>query len=259
MNIALFHWNAVEAAGLADSLRAAKHEVSVFSDGTRLRMSDVDAASPHVIVIDLRRLPSHGRAVALALRGRAKTRSLPLVFVEGDEEKTARLRSTFHDATFTPWSGIRTALRAAAARPIRDPVVPRSTSGYSGKPLVLKLGVKPATTLILLGPPEGFGAMLGSLPPGVTVRTRAAGSAHTIVLFVYGRADLRKRLPSALRALADKGALWVAWPKKTSKLAGDLVEDGVRECAFALGLVDVKVCAIDATWSGLCLRRRRQC
>ena len=256
MRIVLFHWNTAEARERAASLQAAKHLVTVFSDGMKLSMKDIDAAEPEAIVIDLRRLPSHGRTLAMSLRNRVATRSVPLVFVEGDEGKTARIREEFHDATFTPWARIGTALRTAIAQPVAAPVVPRSTSGYSGKPLVDKLGVKPSTALLLLGEPEGFASTLGTLPKDVVVRRRAGTPAQVVVQFVCSRSELEKRLPVALRSLADKGALWVAWPKKTSPLALDLAEDGVRECAFAVGLVDVKVCAIDADWSGLCLRRR---
>lgn len=257
MRILLFHWNEPEALERTNVLMAAGHEVRAVSDGMKVRLREIDEFAPEVVVIDLRRLPSHGRSIATTLRERKSTRAVPLVFVEGDEAKTERIRELLPDATFTPWSRIRSAIRAAASIPrAAPPVIPRSDQGYSGKPLPQKLGIKPETTLLLMGPPDRFDVTLGPLPDGVTVRSRAGGSAETVVLFVRGRAELARRLSTALRALGPKGALWVAWPKKTSGVATDLVEDGVREHAFPLGLVDVKVCAIDAIWSGLCLRRR---
>ena len=257
MRILLFHWNEPEALERTSVLMAAGHEVRAISDGMKIRLRDLDAFDPDVAVIDLRRLPSHGRAIATTLRERKSTRGVPLVFVEGDEAKTERIRELLPDATITPWARIRSAIRTAASVPrATPPVVPRSDHGYSGKPLPQKLGIKPETTLLLMGPPDRFEVVLSPLPDGVKVRTRAGGSAETVVLFVRSRAELARRLPIALRALGPKGALWVAWPKKTSGVATDLVEDGVREHAFPLDLVDVKVCAMDATWSGLCLRRR---
>ena len=125
-------------------------------------------------------------------------------------------------------------------------------AGYSGTPLVRKLGIKPGHRLALLGAPDGFeDATLGELPGGVRIARRTGGTADVIVSFHTRRAELERRLP-ALRALMEPAAgLWIAWPKRASKVATDITEDVVREIALPTGLVDNKVCAIDATWSGL--------
>ena len=125
-------------------------------------------------------------------------------------------------------------------------------SGYSGTPLPRKLGIKPGHRLALLGAPDGFeDHTLGELADGVRVVRRAGGKADVIVSFHTRRAELERRLP-ALRALMVPAAgLWVAWPKRASKVETDITEDVVREIALPTGLVDNKVCAIDATWSGL--------
>ena len=106
--------------------------------------------------------------------------------------------------------------------------------------------------MALLGAPEGFAEdTLGELPDGVRVVRRAGGKADVIVAFHTSRAELERRLP-ALRAMMEPAAgLWVAWPKRASKVETDMTEDVVREIALPTGLVDNKVCAIDATWSGL--------
>jgi hypothetical protein len=127
-----------------------------------------------------------------------------------------------------------------------------STGGYSGTPLPRKLGIKPGHRVALLGAPDGFEAdTLGELPDGVGVVRRAGGEADVIVSFHTSRAELERRLP-ALRAMMEPAAgLWIAWPKRASKVPTDMTEDVVREIALPTGLVDNKVCAIDATWSGL--------
>jgi hypothetical protein len=130
-------------------------------------------------------------------------------------------------------------------------VTPGLAAGYSGTPLVRKLGIKPEARLGLIGAPDGFAGVLGELPPGVTVRRRVQGVFDVIVVFGTRRADLERRLPALRAALDQGGGLWVAWPKRSSGVATDLGDGPVRELGLAAGLVDNKVCAIDATWSGL--------
>jgi hypothetical protein len=126
-----------------------------------------------------------------------------------------------------------------------------SPAGYSGTPLVRKLGIKPDARLGLIGAPAGFDETLGELPPGVIVRRRLRGQFDVIVAFCVARAELKRRLPAWRAALDQAGGLWVAWPKRASGVSTDLSDDVVRELGLAAGLVDNKVCAIDATWSGL--------
>jgi hypothetical protein len=130
-----------------------------------------------------------------------------------------------------------------------------SSAGYSGTPLPRKLGIKPGHRVALLGAPDGFEL---ELPADVTLRRRAGGTADVILTFHTSRAELERRLP-ALRAMMDPAAgLWIAWPKRASKVATDITEDVLREIALPTGLVDNKVCAVDETWSGLRLVIRRE-
>jgi hypothetical protein len=124
-------------------------------------------------------------------------------------------------------------------------------SAVTSTPLPKKLGIKPESRLALVGAPHGFGETLGQLPERVEVRSRARGPLDVIVFFTTSAAELRRRFDKLAQALDPAGALWVAWPKKSSGVATDLTEDGVREVALPKGLVDNKVCAIDETWSGL--------
>ncbi len=136
-------------------------------------------------------------------------------------------------------------------------MTPRPASGYSGTPLVVKLGIRPGTRLGLLGAPAGFDDVLGALPSGVVVRRRARGELDVIVAFCTERTELERRLPAWRGRLHPAGSLWLAWPKRSSGAATDLGEADVRELGLAARLVDNKVCAIDATWSGLRFVYRR--
>ena len=126
-----------------------------------------------------------------------------------------------------------------------------SAAGYSGTPLPRKLGIKPGHRVLALNAPDTFAATLGELPEGVQVRPAARGKADVIVSFHDRRADLARRMPKLRELMEPAAGLWIAWPKRASKLPTDLTEDVVRELALANTLVDNKVCAIDATWSGL--------
>ncbi len=117
--------------------------------------------------------------------------------------------------------------------------------------LVKKLGIRDETRLAVVDGPEHFLALLGDLPVGVTVRRQARGPVDVIVAFFDSRARLERRFPVLRAALDPAGALWVAWPKRSSGMATDVTEGGVRALGLAEGLVDNKICAIDATWSGL--------
>ena len=131
-------------------------------------------------------------------------------------------------------------------------------AGYLGTPLAQKLGMKAGHAVVLAGAPEGFPALLAeTLPPDVAVRTRLAGRADVLVAFFTRRADFAKRLPALSKVMDVDGGLWIAWPKKASGVPTDITEDSVREVALPTGLVDVKVCAIDETWSGLRLCWRK--
>jgi hypothetical protein len=123
-------------------------------------------------------------------------------------------------------------------------------AGYSTRSLADKLGFRPGMRAALLAAPDGYDATLGPLP-GVAVERAARGRFDLVQLFVDRARDLERRLPALRRAIAPDGMLWVSWPKKASGVATDITEDTVRDRALAHGLVDVKVCAVDATWSGL--------
>jgi len=133
------------------------------------------------------------------------------------------------------------------------PQAPKSF-GYSGTPLIRKLGIKPDTRIAFYSPPKGFRTLLGPLPK--TIVTAKAGAVDFAILFVKSKSALATDFVPLRDRLESNGMLWVAWPKKTSGVATDLTEGVVRDFGLQSGLVDVKVCAIDDTWSGLKFVRR---
>jgi hypothetical protein len=131
-------------------------------------------------------------------------------------------------------------------------------AGYSGTPLAQKLGFKPGITVVLLNGPSHYRKLLGPPAKSVKFASTSAGGAEFVHLFVIKRSDLAKRLSALRNKLADNGILWVSWPKKSSGVQTDVTEDVIRAVALPLDFVDVKVCAVDETWSGLKLVIRRE-
>lgn len=263
--VLLVHWHQAECAERAERLRGFGYFVEGHWDqaaGKELTRS-VSAEPPAAVVIDLERLPSHGRAIATWLRERKALRTVPIVFVPapggkaGAAEKLARLQEAFPDAVYAPWAKLAQALPKAIANPPRDPVVPKAAD-YSGTPLPKKLGVKAGSRFVVVRPPADFAATLGELPEGVVLGKRLGGAIDVVVLFCRVQAELHADFAKAAACLADGGSLWIAWPKQASGVATDLGDAVVRAYGLAQGLVDTKVCAIDAMWSGLRFSRRRE-
>ena len=129
------------------------------------------------------------------------------------------------------------------------------TAGYSGTPLPKKLGLKPGMRAAAVHAPKQYTKLLGPVP-GIRFAPRLSRDLDFIHAFFARTADLEREFPRLRDALAKAGMLWISWPKKSSALAGDLDENGVRASGLASGLVDVKVCAVDEDWSGLKFVRR---
>ena len=136
------------------------------------------------------------------------------------------------------------------------------TVGYSGTPLAKKLGIKEGMTVLVVNAPADYAELVAPLPEGVTIveemhagRVRSVGIAH---LFTNSRDELASELSRLRNVIAQDGAIWVSWYKKAAKLPTEITEDDIRTAAFPLGLVDVKVCAVDEKWSGLKVVIRRE-
>jgi hypothetical protein len=131
-------------------------------------------------------------------------------------------------------------------------------AGYSGTPLPQKLGIKPRLTVVTINAPISYRRLLGTIPEGVTFSGRLKADSDFVHVFIKKRSELEKLLPVLSEKIADTGTVWASWPKRSSGVPTDVTEDVVRAAALPLGFVDVKVCAIDETWSGLKLMVRRQ-
>jgi len=130
--------------------------------------------------------------------------------------------------------------------------------GYSGTPLWKKLGIKDQTEICVSNEPSDYLKLVAPLPEGVKVVRRLARTTDLVHLFVTEKTRLARQLSTTLVKLKPDGVIWVSWPKRSSKVATDITEDTIREVALPLGLVDIKVCAVDDTWSGLKLMIRKK-
>lgn len=133
-----------------------------------------------------------------------------------------------------------------------------STAGYSGTPLAKKLGIKEGFRLLARNAPRNYRKILAPLPGGVTFASRAGAGLDLIHWFETDRRRLARDLPRFMELIRPDKTLWISWPKRASGVATTITEDVIREVALPLGLVDVKVCAVDETWSGLKLVVRRE-
>lgn len=256
--IRLIHWNDEEGKLRSAELEKLRYQVnSKIPTGPRF-FKELAEEMPDAVVIDLSRLPSQGRDLAIGIRRAKSTRKLPLVFAGGVPAKVDQIRELLPDAAYADWSKIRKALEQGVSSPPEHPVVPESSfAGYSGTPLPKKLGIKPHMTVGLLNPPEDFQDTLGSLPEGAELERNVNARCDLVICFVGSRRELSTRVLE-IADRRDLRSAWIAWPKKTSGVQSDLTQQLVRDSGLARGLVDYKICSIDSTWSGLLFTHRKK-
>jgi len=126
-----------------------------------------------------------------------------------------------------------------------------AVAGYSGTPLAKKLGIKAGANVCLSHAPKHYGGLVAPLPDGVRLVGRVSETTDLTHIFVTRRKDLERGLKSTLKSMRTNAAIWVSWPKKSAGVPTDITEDTIREVALPMGLVDIKVCAVDEVWSGL--------
>jgi CheY-like chemotaxis protein len=248
--IRLIHWKPSEADQRGNWLKNAGYDVA-YEPFNQAVLRALGEDPPDAILIDLSRLPSQGRDIAVGLRTRKTTRHVPLVFVGGQPEKVARVREVLPDAAYMRWDDVNESLPDAIEQATRDPVVPDSVfAGYAGTPLPKKLGIKKDTLVALINAPQEFEQTLGDLPAGVSLDRTPCERPDVALWFVATRAELEREIEK-IGPYAECGSLWIIWPKRTSGVESDLTQTVVRKTGLAAGLVDYKIASIDETWSGL--------
>ena len=250
------HWNEDEAKDRARKIAAYGHKVTTLCSSDKEDILSVRNSPPELFVIDLNRLPSHGREIAGYFRRTKSTRQVPILFVDGDEAKKQRAQHLIPDAEFAKAENIERAIKKAIRKTPVNPGVPGAMAGYSGTPLPKKLGIREDSRVLLINAPERFERKLEPLPAGAGF-TDEIDAADVAVLFAASQAELMRDFRPLTKTLPQKVAFWIAWPKKASGVKTDLNENVVREFGLGSRWVDYKVCAIDETWSGLCFARKK--
>jgi CheY-like chemotaxis protein len=212
----------------------------------------IRANPPDAILIDLTELPSYGRTMAALLREQKATRHIPLVFLKGDPDKAERVRELMPDAVFALWPNVAPAIRKAIRQAPAEPA-PLNTPKT---PLARKLRIQEGSEVALLYAPANVRDLLGPLPESVRLQ-KQIGDAPLVLVFLKSAAALERELPALASRMQKGRTLWICWPKRSSAEPCDLSMNLIREMALPFGLVDSKLCAMDATWSASAFTLRR--
>jgi hypothetical protein len=256
--VRVVHWKDAEAEPLLAACRACGFEIEYDPKDPVYVVRAIRTSLPDAVVIDLTCRPSHGRELALAIRSRKYSRGIPIVFVDGDPEKVALIRTLLPDATYTTRRQLCTKVRAAMKNKVASPVAPPTVmERYGSRTKAQKLGIAAGTSVALYDPPRNYLSVLGEMPERVEFREDPEYSeavCPVTLWFVHDPRDYRERLRT-MRGLAGKTKLWVVWPKgATNGLNGNIV----REYANDVGLVDYKICAVGEKWSGMIFAPRKR-
>jgi CheY-like chemotaxis protein len=250
-SIRLIHWQEEETIEKARILKEAGFEV--FSDppaGSRF-FKALESENPDAFVIDLSRIPSQGRDIAVAIRRRKGTRHIPIIFIGGNPTKVEQIKRLLPDARYAGWDDAIVAIEKAIEASTNQVMVPESVfAAYAGKSLVAKLGISAGSKVAHVKSPNDFITTLGTLPPRAVLISNPDEIANLVIWFVRSIEQLGADLASIVDA-SKRSPVWIAWPKRGSSYEGDLTQQVVREKAMRAGLVDYKICAIDRNWSAL--------
>jgi hypothetical protein len=251
--IRLVCWNEDLAAERARALKKAGLDVDASPFNPAGMITRLKENPPAVVLIDLDRLPSHGRNVAVMLRSSKSMRLVPIVFAGGIEEKVSLVRAALPDAICTNWAKAVDAVKKAIKDPpavVAQPVP--HMQQWAGSPLAKKLDLKAGTKAALIGAEDGFIEMLGDLPEGVEFESRITRQTKLVLWFVRASHEI-----AAAFELASAGSLWIIYPKKAGRYRVDFNQNDIRLTGIEAGWVDYKICAVDADWSGMKFARRK--
>jgi len=241
-------------------------------DDIPLLLKDLMAEPPDVVAISLERAPMLGRDIALAIGQRKRTRQIRLIFIGGDPNKVKEIRKALPEAFYSAtWEGSAASIHLALEIP---PAAAANFAGsifdvYQGTPLSKKLGIGENSLVLLQGAPENFESSLDVAKSTKVVRwipKKINGRKAIVLWFVKSRRELVEGINGKaeqlrlLRKLSGGASIWIIWQKKSLEnktRSLDLNQDLVRKMGLELGMVDYKICSIDARWSGLLFTRRR--
>lgn len=248
----MIHRKPAMAAERAARLSAEGLEASAYPALGPRAFREIRANPPDAILIDLTELPSYGRTMGVLLREQKGTRNIPLVFLKGDPEKAARVREVLPGAAFATWPNVAPVILRTIARAPAEGAAP----DVAGTPLAKKLRIAENSVLAIFDAPENIRQILGPLPKGVQIAKKMA-AAELALYFVKSGAALERALPRLSAQITPGKTLWICWPKRASSIPCDLTLTSIREMVRSYDMIDSKICAIDATWSGTAVTRRR--
>ena len=259
MFVRLICWNPDEAREHARALEEAGFGVDASPLKTAGGVGQLRVNLPDLFLIDLDRLHSHGREVAVTLRNSKVTRLIPIVFAGGVEEKVERIRRELPDAFYANWKKVTPMIRKALKNAPTDPVkLPAHMDRYAQSPLVKKLGFRPGMKVALLAAPGDFEEKLGELPEGVELQAKTTRATELALWFVRSRPELDTETEYLGARLPEGCSLWIIHPKKSGRYRVDFNQNDVRAAGLAAGWVDYKVCSVDDDWSGLKFARKKK-
>jgi CheY-like chemotaxis protein len=250
--VRLVHWKGSEALELLTTLRKARMRADYDEKFDSAGLRECRADPPDVFVIDLSRMPSHGREIAIALRQSPKTKQIPIVFCDGAAEKVDLIRAILPDATYCARAELVTAVKNA--KPLEAPLRPADMMNrYGSRTAAEKLGIKARGRVTVIHPPRNLNAVLGEMPDGAEFVEQ---DGDVTLCFLHSPDEVRSEI-SRSRGLAAETKLWFLWRKQSAPVTDGVTDSLVRETAIGLGLVDYKICAVDASWTAMAFARRK--
>jgi hypothetical protein len=253
--VRLFHWRAEEAQTLIAALHAGGYTVEYPGDKANGSWCSLRENPPLAAIIDLSRLPSHGRYVAAEIRASKSMRSIPIVFVDGDPEKVERIRKDLPDAVYTSRSRLVSALKRV--KPVADPVIAPRMMNRTDRTTAEKLGIRAGARVALIDPPADYARVLGKLPKDASLEEEPDEMLPITLWFVRDPDAYANGLAAARKRTATS-RLWVIYPKQQAgRSPSGLTQGFIREAALSVGLVDYKVCSVNEVWTGLLFTRKK--